>query len=86
MRKVIIITALAALSLLTACASKPEEKVRTETRVEEVIKERKVIIDTACDWVRPIYVHKSDVLTAGSARQILAHNETWESVCQKEKK
>lgn len=37
--------------------------------------------DGACSWVKPIYVSKSDQLTDGTARQILAHNETWERVC-----
>ena len=76
---------LAALFIIPGCASKPIEEVRTETRVEEIIKERKVMVDTACDWVRPVYVHSLDQLTPGTARQILAHNETWEKVCQKEK-
>ncbi|WP_083253006.1 hypothetical protein [Burkholderia latens] len=32
------------------------------------------IVDTACDWTRPIYVSKTDVLNDDTARQILAHN------------
>lgn len=72
--------------LLSSCATTDTNKEqRPPTRVEEVIKERKVIVDTACDWVRPVYVHSLDQLTPGTARQILAHNETWEKVCQKDK-
>lgn len=32
------------------------------------------IVDTACDWARPIYVSKTDVLSDDTARAILAHN------------
>ena len=41
------------------------------------------VIDTGCDWVRPIYVsnHDIDVMSAPTQRAILAHNETWERNC-----
>lgn len=39
------------------------------------------IVDTGCTWTRPIYVGKADVLTDGTARQILAHNETGAARC-----
>lgn len=55
--------------LLTACAS--------SGRVTEVV-------DAGCDWTRPVYVSRFDVLTDGTARQILAHNETWLRRCGKE--
>jgi hypothetical protein len=42
-----------------------------------------VVIDTACKWVNFIYISKSDVLTDGTARQILAHNETLAKNCDK---
>ncbi len=32
------------------------------------------IVDTSCDWTRPIYVSKTDVLSDDTARAILAHN------------
>mgnify|MGYP007057189166 CR=1 FL=1 len=35
-----------------------------------------------CEWTRIIYVSQQDVLTEGTARQILAHNETRERICQ----
>lgn len=79
-KKIILLTTSMAL---LGCAHKQPEPSEQIVRVEEVIKERKIIIDTACDWVRPIYVHSTDTLTPGTARQILAHNETWESICQK---
>jgi hypothetical protein len=40
------------------------------------------VIDTGCSWVRPIMVSKQDVLTDGTASQILTHNETWQRVCE----
>jgi hypothetical protein len=38
--------------------------------------------DTACSWVRPIMISREDVLTEGTKRQIVSHNETWELVCE----
>lgn len=58
----------ASVLLLGACAaqcpppSAPE--VVTKTRV----------VDTSCDWVRPIYLDKMDVLSDATAKAILAHN------------
>lgn len=34
-----------------------------------------------CDWAAPILPSRADVLTPGTARQILAHNETGARVC-----
>jgi hypothetical protein len=36
---------------------------------------------TECAAFRPIYVSKSDVLTDGTARAILAHNEAFSVLC-----
>lgn len=36
-----------------------------------------------CDVSQPILISKKDVLTDGTARQILSHNETWKSICKK---
>lgn len=54
--------------LLSACAtSGPAEQVpHLVTRIR--------IIDTGCDWTRPIYVNKADVLADETAKAILAHN------------
>lgn len=35
----------------------------------------------ACGPWRPIYVSRADVLTEGTARQVLAHNETGARLC-----
>ncbi|HVI55474.1 MAG TPA: hypothetical protein VM621_10535 [Luteibacter sp.] len=34
-----------------------------------------------CDWAKPIYVSKDDVLTDGTAKQILTHDETGKVIC-----
>lgn len=41
------------------------------------------MIDTGCDWVRPIWVSDEDDISPWTARQILRHNETWDAVCSK---
>jgi hypothetical protein len=35
--------------------------------------------------MRPIYVAEADVLTDGTARQVLAHNRTWAALCRRER-
>ncbi|WP_336242101.1 hypothetical protein [Enterobacter cloacae] len=42
-----------------------------------------VVIDTACDWVKPIYLtdHDIDVLDRQTKKDILAHNKAFKSVC-----
>lgn len=78
-KKAILVLVLA----IMGCTPLPKSKEVPKTTVEQIITERKVVIDTACDWVRPLYISNKDGLTAGTARQILAHNETWEARCQK---
>lgn len=61
---------------LTACctmngANKPDPQVVVQTKV----------VDTACDWTRPIYVDKADVLSNETAATILAHNRAGAKVC-----
>lgn len=74
-----------AILAMTGCATtEPTKQVEQPTRVEEVIRERTLVIDTACQWVAPIYIRKSDVLTIQTARAILNHNETWEANCKKD--
>ena len=40
-----------------------------------------VVVDTACDWVRPIYVSSQDQLTRATAAAILAHDEKVAANC-----
>jgi hypothetical protein len=35
----------------------------------------------ACDWAAPIRPSRADQLSAGTARQILTHNETGADLC-----
>ena len=42
-----------------------------------------VVVDTGCDWARPILVDDADQFTDGTARQILVHNETWQGRCKR---
>lgn len=53
-------------ALLTGC--------ETTGRVIEVV-------DTACNWTRPIYTSQADELTGRTADQILAHNLAGEARC-----
>jgi hypothetical protein len=60
--------------LLSSCATtgqgtEPEPRIVTRT------------VDTACDWTRPIYVSKADVLSDETAAAILAHNKAGAKVC-----
>ncbi|HIC8898376.1 TPA: hypothetical protein ACW722_000326 [Enterobacter hormaechei subsp. xiangfangensis] len=46
-----------------------------------------VVVDTVCDWVKPIYLTDNDidVLDRQTKKDILAHNKAWQANCQKEK-
>ncbi|EFI4477992.1 hypothetical protein HH765_000477 [Escherichia coli] len=43
-----------------------------------------VVVDTACDWVKPIYLtdHDIDVMDRQTKKDILAHNKAWKANCQ----
>lgn len=61
--------------LLAGCASScppaPVPEVVTKTRV----------VDTSCDWVKPIYLDKADVLSDATAEAILAHDKAGAAHC-----
>ncbi|ESN18273.1 Uncharacterised protein [Enterobacter kobei] len=44
-----------------------------------------VVVDTACDWVKPIYLtdHDIDVMDRQTKKDILTHNKAWQANCQK---
>ena len=74
-----------AIMSMTGCATKePTKPEALQSSVEEVIRERTMVIDTSCQLVSPIYIRKSDVLTIQTARAILNHNETLEANCKKD--
>jgi hypothetical protein len=39
------------------------------------------IVDTSCDWVKPIYLDKMDVLSDATAKAILAHDLAGAKAC-----
>lgn len=49
----------------------PETKVVTQTK----------IVDTSCDFLEPIYVSKTDVLSDATAKAILAYDKTGAAKC-----
>ncbi|WP_223802390.1 hypothetical protein [Kluyvera sp. CRP] len=42
-----------------------------------------VVVDTACDWVKPIYLtdHEITAMDKQTKRDVLAHNKAWQSNC-----
>lgn len=73
---IVLCFALLALILVSGCASTacpppPVPEVVTKTR----------IVDTSCDWVKPIYLDKSDVLSDATAKAILAHDQAGAKAC-----
>lgn len=73
MHKLMLSVCLSAL-LLTACAMNGRATDPTPAPV---------VVDTGCKWAGPIYVSKADALTDETARQILAHNQTFVAICGK---
>lgn len=57
------------LLLIASCAN---------TRVTEP-----VVIDSSCNWAKVIFVSNQDVLTDGTARQVLSHNVLVQKNCPK---
>lgn len=51
------------------------------TEAEPQIVVRTIVKDTGCDWTKPLYVDKADVLSDGTAKGILAHNEMGQKKC-----
>ncbi|PAO06148.1 hypothetical protein CIW61_01085 [Enterobacter cloacae] len=44
-----------------------------------------VVVDTACDWVKPIYLTEHDIYTMErqTKKDILTHNKIWMAYCYK---
>lgn len=64
-------------ALLAGCATCPA--VAPAPQPEVIAKTR--VIDTACDWVKPIYLDKTDVLSDETAKAILAHDQAGAKNC-----
>lgn len=43
-----------------------------------------VVVDTACNWVQPVYLTEQDIMTLDeqTKRAILSHNEKWDANCK----
>ncbi|WP_050883456.1 hypothetical protein [Burkholderia pseudomallei] len=77
-KRTLVLCLLAVLS--SSCATDgPATKPAVPCEPQIVVKTR--VTDTACDWTRPIYVSKTDVLSDDTARAILAHNTAGAKVC-----
>lgn len=59
--------------LLISCATNGADQAKT-LAAEPLVQVKTRFVDTACDWTKPIYVSKGDVLSDDTAKQILAHN------------
>lgn len=66
---------LSLLALLVGCAAPA-----CPTTTPEVVTKTRVV-DTSCDWVKPIYLDKTDVLSDSTAKAILAHDEAGQKAC-----
>ncbi|WP_241301210.1 hypothetical protein [Burkholderia cenocepacia] len=68
------LAAASALALLAACKTCPAPSTpQVETRTK--------VVDTACNWTKPIYLDKTDVLSDATARAVLGHNQAGAKVC-----
>jgi hypothetical protein len=65
-----------ARSLLAGCAA----TCPPPTQPPEVVTKTRVV-DTSCDWVKPIYLDKTDVLSDATAAAILAHDKAGAAHC-----
>lgn len=66
--------------LLSNCTTTTPE---TKSKTDSAVIRKPVVIDTSCNWVKPILISKADNVTDGTARQILAHNRAVEKNCPK---
>lgn len=60
--------------VLTACSSTAPVRA-------PVVETRTKVVDTACNWTKPIYLDKTDVLSDATARAVLAHNLAGSKIC-----
>lgn len=67
--------------LCSSCATTGSETSEPPPAPEVRIVTQTKLVDTACDWVKPIFVSKGDVLSDETAAAILAHNQTGAKNC-----
>lgn len=68
------------LALLAGCVAAPVP-ASNPTAVEPEVITKTRIVDTSCQWVKPIYPAPSDVLADSTAVQISDHNKAGVSHC-----
>lgn len=73
---VLCLSLIALVLVLSGCAAPdcppaPQPEVVTKTR----------IVDTSCDWTKPIYLDKTDVLSDATAKAILAYDQAGAKAC-----
>ncbi|MCA8339607.1 hypothetical protein LGM81_28150 [Burkholderia multivorans] len=73
-KRTLVLCLLAALN--SSCATDGPATKASAVPCEPQIVTKTRIVDTGCDWTRPIYVSKTDVLSDETAKQLLAHNKT----------
>lgn len=71
--------------LLASCATNGPATSNAQS-IADVVQTKPVVVDTACKWVNPIYISKADLLSEGTAKQILALNRTYVARCGEPKK
>lgn len=67
-------------SLSSGCATNGADQAKTQA-AEPLVQVKTRFIDTGCDWTKPIYVSKGDVLTDDTAKAILAHDQAGAIKC-----
>jgi hypothetical protein len=67
-------------SLSSGCATNGVDQAKTPA-AEPLVQVKTRFVDTGCDWTKPIYVSKGDVLTDETAKAILAHDQAGAVKC-----
>lgn len=66
--------------LLLSCVATGQSEPVTCVPETKVVAQTKVV-DTSCDWLEPIFVSKTDVLSDATAKAILAYDKTGAAKC-----
>lgn len=79
---------LLALTTISGCATTgssnpPIQPEPSPLAVEPEVQVQTRIVDTACSWVKPIYLKPTDVLADESFNQIKDHDKMWLQKCGK---
>lgn len=74
--------AISSLAVLCACAQNvpPNPDVIAAPAIP-LVEYKTTVVDTGCNWTKPILPSSKDVLTDGTADQIVAHNTAGAKRC-----